>query len=636
MSPAWFARNLVRASLPPVISLLVLSLVTAGPVEAATSDPAQQNATPAPAATPGNSAERMDSSQSAIPGLRRRVKLATAEMARLKPHNSAPAGSAAANLTYHSGPVENTPQVYLSFWGSDWNGGGYAPAINYLEGFFGNVGGSPWLAVNSQYCSGAPANATSCTGSAVKPITNPTGQLKATWVDTKPVTYGSPASDCGLPRQDPGDCDVMKAAQRAADHFAPLPKGAVIMVFSPSGKSQPGFVNSGWCAYHWSTVRTGAAFGYLPYMPDAGGSCGRNSVNAGGTFDGYSIVGGHEYAEAITDPYPDSGWIDANGAENGDKCSWVGLGNVNLGGRPYAMQPTWSNAIKGCQMAQPQQSSPPPPPAPQSQPAVFSSLGGSLTSAPATTSWGPGRLDVFARGAGNALIHRSFSGGNWSATETLGGVMTSEPAAVSWAPGRLDVFVRGSDNALWHTFGDGTRWFGWESLGGVLKAGPAVASWSEGHLDVFVTGSDNAVYHRSFNGGWSGWDRQAGVATVASPAAVSWGMNRVDVFVQGTNNSLWHMAWTGAGWSGWENLGGTLSWSPSVTSTSFNQLSIFVRGTDNALYRKNWNGSGWSAFQPVGGGQWTSGAAATSQLGSNKIDLVTKGTDNGLWYARVS
>jgi uncharacterized protein with LGFP repeats len=96
------------------------------------------------------------------------------------------------------------------------------------------------------------------------------------------------------------------------------------------------------------------------------------------------------------------------------------------------------------------------------------------------------------------------------------------------------------------------------------------------------------------------------------------------------------MAWTGAGWSGWENLGGTLSWSPSVTSTSFNQLSIFVRGTDNALYRKNWNGSGWSAFQPVGGGQWTSGAAATSQLGSNKIDLVTKGADNGLWYARVS
>jgi hypothetical protein len=489
--------------------------------------------------------------------------------------------------------------------------------------------------VNSQYCSGAPANATSCAGSAVKPIINSPGQLKGTWVDTKPVSYGSPASDCGLPSQDPGDCDVMKAAQRAADHFAPLPKGAVVMVFSPSGKSQPGFVSSGWCAYHWSTIKTGAAFGYLPYMPDAGGSCGRNSVNAGGTFDGYSIVGGHEYAEAITDPYPDSGWIDANGAENGDKCSWFGLGNINLAGRPYAVQPTWSNATNGCQMAQPQQSSPPPVPAPQSQPAVFSSLGGSLSSAPAAASWGAGRLDVFARGAGNALIHRSFSGGSWSATETVGGVLTSEPAAVSWSPGRLDVFVRGSDNALWHNFGDGTRWFGWESLGGVLKAGPAVASWSEGRLDVFVTGTDNALYHRSFSGGWSGWDRQGGVATVASPAALSWGMNRIDVFVQGTNNSLWHMAWTGAGWSSWENLGGTLSWSPAVASTSFNQLSVFVRGTDNALYRKNWNGS-WSAFQPVGGGQWTSGAAATSQLGSNKIDLFTKGADNALWYARVT
>jgi hypothetical protein len=620
----------------PVVSLLVLSFVAAGPAEAATSDPGQQNATAAPTQTPsGDSADRMDSSQSALPGIRRRVKLATAEMARLKPRSSSQSGSAAANLLYHGGPVENSPQVFLSFWGSDWNGGSYVPAINYLEGFFGNVGGSPWLAVTSQYCSGAQSNATSCTGSAVKPIANPTGQLKGTWVDTQPVSYGSRASDCGLQSQDPGDCDVMKAAQRAADHFAPLPKGAMIMVFSPSGKSQPGFVNSGWCAYHWSTVRTGAAFGYIPYMPDAGSSCGRNSVNSGGTFDGYSIVGGHEYAETITDPYPDAGWIDASGAENGDKCSWIGLGNVNLGGSAYAVQPTWSNAANSCQLVQLQQSSPPPVLPPDPQLAAFSSLGDSLTSAPAATSWGTGRLDVFARGAGNALIHRSFSGGDWNTTETVGGVLTSEPAAVSWGPGRLDVFVRGSDNALWHNFGDGTRWFGWESLGGVLKAGPAAASWSQGRLDVFVTGTDNAVYHRYYSGRWSGWDRQGGVSTVASPAAVSWGLNRVDVFVQGTNNSLWHKAWTGSSWSSWENLGGTLSWSPAVVSTSFNQLSVFIRGTDNALSRKNWNGS-WSPFQSVGGGQWTSGAAATSQPGSNKIDLFTKGPDNRLWYAQVS
>ena len=42
------------------------------------------------------------------------------------------------------------------------------------------------------------------------------------------------------------------------------------------------------------------------------------------------MVAGHEYAESITDPFPDSGWYDSNdnvsGGEIGDKCAW-GAGN---------------------------------------------------------------------------------------------------------------------------------------------------------------------------------------------------------------------------------------------------------------------------------------------------------------------
>src|SRR6202011_3911923 len=100
---------------------------------------------------------------------------------------------------------------------------------------------------------------------------------------------------------------------------------------------------------------------------------------------------------------------------------------------PYAVQPTWSNASNGCQFGFVSQQSAPPPIPQAPAPAVFSSLGGTLTSAPAATSWGAGRFDVLARGSGNALIHRSSSGGNWSAWETVGGVLTSEPAAVSWS-----------------------------------------------------------------------------------------------------------------------------------------------------------------------------------------------------------
>jgi serine protease len=72
-----------------------------------------------------------------------------------------------------------------------------------------------------------------------------------------------------------------------------------------------------------------------------------------GYFDGFSIVGGHEYAETITDPYPNSGWLDSRGSENGDKCAWLSgavqgaAGNISLGGRNFAVQSLWSNAFNG-------------------------------------------------------------------------------------------------------------------------------------------------------------------------------------------------------------------------------------------------------------------------------------------------
>ena len=46
-----------------------------------------------------------------------------------------------------------------------------------------------------------------------------------------------------------------------------------------------------------------------------------------GIFDSWSIVTGHEYAEAVTDPDNfaawQDGWNDAQGSENADKCAWL-------------------------------------------------------------------------------------------------------------------------------------------------------------------------------------------------------------------------------------------------------------------------------------------------------------------------
>jgi hypothetical protein len=88
----------------------------------------------------------------------------------------------------------------------------------------------------------------------------------------------------------------------------------------------------------------------MPYMTDAGASCGANFNGLGATA-GITIVSGHEMAESITDPFPSSGWLDTSGEEIGDKCAWISSGQgaaakVTLStGAMYPVQSLWSNAF---------------------------------------------------------------------------------------------------------------------------------------------------------------------------------------------------------------------------------------------------------------------------------------------------
>jgi hypothetical protein len=365
MAPPPTVSSVKCPYLPParaaVRTLCVLGVAALGISAASTT-----YAAAAPGSVRSNPALATAAATATVPaGPARKVKARTVGAARSKP------GTASGPLVYRGGSVLNVPRVYLSFWSSDWNRSTYQPAMDYVEKFFGSVGGSPWLGVTSQYCSGSLSPPyTACSGSSVNPISNPSTQLLGTWVDNTAVSYNSPASACGLSAQSPGDCDVMLAARRAAIHFGALPAGAQIMILTPSGLSQPGFVTGGWCAYHWATVGSQVAYSYLPFVPDAGGSCGENSVNSNGTFDGFSILGGHEYAEAITDPLG-GGWYDASGAEIGDNCAWALLSNAILGGSPYAVQALWSNAADSCQLGSA--------PSRATHPPVLTRTGGSRT-----------------------------------------------------------------------------------------------------------------------------------------------------------------------------------------------------------------------------------------------------------------
>jgi len=97
----------------------------------------------------------------------------------------------------------------------------------------------------------------------------------------------------------------------------------------------------------------------MPYVADAGGSCGagyvtQNTGSVKSATQGVTIVGGHEWAETITDEYPNGGWLDSSGAENGDKCAWVSSGSgasrviTTPSNTSFAIQTLWSNADSGC------------------------------------------------------------------------------------------------------------------------------------------------------------------------------------------------------------------------------------------------------------------------------------------------
>ncbi|NWJ46401.1 MAG: hypothetical protein HXX08_11030 [Chloroflexi bacterium] len=255
-------------------------------------------------------------------------------------------------LIYQGGQILTASKVYISWWGTQWNTGfttgGYtsATAQTYIRGFFGNVGGSSWNNVDNQYCMGITKGSTSC-GSSGTHITNPAGQLKGEWVDTTSVPSR------------PTQANIASAALRSMAHFGGYDPQAIYFVFTPSGRNMSGF-GTQWCAWHDVTTSGSnqVAYAYMPYVPSVGSTCGANFVNktndsfGHGYFDGFSIVGGHEFVEAVSDPHPsgtNAGWWDSSGAENGDKCAWsASSANISLGGNNYAVQPIWSNAIGGC------------------------------------------------------------------------------------------------------------------------------------------------------------------------------------------------------------------------------------------------------------------------------------------------
>ena len=259
-------------------------------------------------------------------------------------------------MTYHGGQVQTAQKVYVVFYGNQWgsagtNGlptndpSGEAPLYTkFISSLYG--AGDNWSTSTIQYCSGVAVGTVNC-GTAGTHVTHPASSpLAGTWVDNGIKAPSRPSNS-----------QLAAEAARAGSHFGVGGTNVQIVVASPHGVKPSGF-GTQYCAWHSNTTINGQDTTYtnLPYIPDAGASCGSGYVATGtsgvnSTTEGVTIVGGHEYAESVTDPLPGTteAWRDdadsTTGGENGDKCAWsYGVsGVVTLNGSNFAVQSLYSN-----------------------------------------------------------------------------------------------------------------------------------------------------------------------------------------------------------------------------------------------------------------------------------------------------
>ena len=268
-------------------------------------------------------------------------------------------GGGSTLLSYHGGVggvgVETgRDKVYLIYWSSQWNSDDPSGEAAIQPRFFNGVGGSSWNNSVTQYCQGVATGTTFCNGAGTA-ATNPTGVLGGVWYDNASAAPSRPSQS-----------QLASEAIAAAAHFGNTTATAnttvQYVINTATGNNSRGF-GTQYCAYHSSTSSSYGNIAYtnMPYVTDAGASCGAN-FNGLGPNAGITIVGGHEFAETETDIFPNGGWLDGNGSENGDTCAWIASGqgasaNITLSTGTFPVQSLWSNAFNsgagGCVVSYP-------------------------------------------------------------------------------------------------------------------------------------------------------------------------------------------------------------------------------------------------------------------------------------------
>lgn len=204
-------------------------------------------------------------------------------------------------IAYYGGALISTPNVYL-IWYGNWNqsNGSDTPAGQQIvRDFLHGINNSPYYQINKSYGT-------------------PTGY----------INIGREATDTGSQGTTLTDAKVQSIVSTAiSTGKLPADVYGIYFVLTSSNVAESSGFCTNYCGWHTAGWISGLDIKYA-FVGNSNrclSACAAQMVGPNGNagIDAMVSVIAHELEETNTDPEPISGWADANGSENADKCAWT-------------------------------------------------------------------------------------------------------------------------------------------------------------------------------------------------------------------------------------------------------------------------------------------------------------------------
>ncbi|RUP49139.1 phosphate-induced protein 1 conserved region-domain-containing protein [Jimgerdemannia flammicorona] len=255
------------------------------------------------------------------------------------------AGPIAGNIKYGGGPLMiGAVNIYYIYYGQ-WT---KASDRQILENLSAHIGETSYFNIEKTYYQ-------QLSGKGKEYVTGPVKYIKS--IDDAQYSKGKSLSDQDV-------IDIVSTHLSSGD-LVTDENGIYFLLTSPDVAVTSGLCSQ-YCGYH-NNFKLGSKdikFALVGDLSNCLSGCAPDNINSSPNnspgVDGMGSVIAHEMMEAISDPDPSSGWTDASGNENADKCAYVygtestlsngAKYNIDINGVKYLIQQNWNAATQGCQL----------------------------------------------------------------------------------------------------------------------------------------------------------------------------------------------------------------------------------------------------------------------------------------------